>query len=412
MSGTLSVTGAVSDSVSLTLSMLEASYTPVTVTIGSGANAATYTGASVYSLISGANFLYPTGSSIKNGFLRDYIAVSAASGAQVVLSEGEIDPSFGGKATTDIIAYARNGVAIAPELIVPGDLGGGLGVRDISDVTGLSVGTAAVPAASSASSLTVTGDVSIPNSVYTAAALQQIGSVSQTDSFLAGSTATTTTFTGAPLASVLASAGQSPVNPLDDYVVATGSDDYGVVYSDGEIDPAIRGTPSALVAYNDGSGTFPSVGGVSGALRSTAPDDSKGGRYVSTLNQVSVATPNNDAVLRLYEGALGRAPEAAGSAFWSGLLDDGTMLTQAAQGILQSAEFQADGGAALNAAGFVNRLYADALGRSSDPSGFSFWTGLLNGGVSQAAVLAGFTSTAEAVLHGSTLGGPTARASA
>ena len=405
MSGALSVTGAVTTPVAITPSVLAASYTPVTVTIGSGANAATFVGASVYSLISGAQFLYPT--SAKNGFLEDYIAVTGANGAQVVLSEGEIDPAFGGKSSTDIIAYSENGVAIAPELIVPGDVNGGIGGRDITGVTNLAVGIAALPSAlpgtPAAPSVTLSGDLTPSANPYTIGTFEHLGATTQTDTFLAGAASTTTTFTGAPLSSVLASAGLS--QSLDDYVVATGSDGYGVVYSDGEINPATRANPTALVAYNDGSGPFPSVGGVSDALRTTAPGDSKGGRYVSMLDSISVATPSNDAVLRLYEGTLGRAPDASGSAYWSALLDAGSTLAQVAQGILQSSEFIAEGGNSLSNAGFVAQLYQDDLGRSADAAGASFWTGLLNGGTSRAAVTAGFSSTAEAIGHNASAAG-------
>jgi hypothetical protein len=407
MSGALNVTGAVTAPVAITPDVLAASYTPVTVTIGSGSTAETYVGASVYSLISSAGFLYPPAA--KNGFLEDYIAVTGANGAQVVLSEGEIDPNFGGKSSTDIIAYSENGVAIAPTLIVPGDIDGGIGGRDISGVSNLAVGIAALPGAlpgtPAAPPLTLSGDLTPPSNPYTVATVEQLGATVQTDSFLSGATPTTTTFTGASLSSVLNSAGVNPSQALNDYVVATGSDGYGVVYSEGEINPAVRASPTALVAYNDGSGSFPSVGKVTDALRTTAPGDSKGGRYVSNLDSISVATPSNDAVLRVYEGALGRAADASGSAFWSGLLDDGTTLAQVAQGILQSSEFIAEGGNSLSNAGFVAQLYQNEMGRSADASGASFWTGLLDGGASRAVVLAGFSSTAEAVVHNAAVAG-------
>ncbi len=400
MSGSISIAGDVGTVGTITAASLASNYTPITVTAGS--DGATYVGASVYSILSGAQFLYPTGS-VKNGFLLDYVALTGANGAQTLLSEGEVDPSFGGKSSTDIIATSRNGMAIAPQLIVPGDLNGGIGGRDVAGVTNLLVGTAGTPAAISGTPavvpLTVTGHVSNPATSYTAASLQKLGQSTQTDTFLSGTTPSTTAFTGVPLSTVVGTAGLPSGLAQDDYVVATGSDGYGVVYSEGEIDPAVRTSPTALIAYYDGKGTSPSLGGVPGALRTTSPMDAKGGRYVSNLANVAVATPNTDTVYRLYEAALGRAPDAGGGAFWSGLLDHGTTMSQVALGLLQSAESQTFYAGAGGNAGFVTGLYQSVLGRAPEAGGSNFWTGLLANGTSRADVTVGFTTTAEALLH-------------
>jgi hypothetical protein len=76
---------------------------------------------------------------VKNGFLSDYVAVTGTGGQTVVVSEGEIDPSFGG------INYQQNGTTITPTLIIPGDVNGGIGGRDIADISGIAIGTAIVP---------------------------------------------------------------------------------------------------------------------------------------------------------------------------------------------------------------------------------------------------------------------------
>ena len=400
MADQLNVQGAVAAPLSLTTLALASEFAPVAVTL---VNGDVYGGVSVYSLLTAAQFLYPTGATVKNGSLRDYVTATAASGSQVLLSEGEIDPGFGGAASTDIIAYQRNNVVISPELIVPGDVNGGIGGRDLSGVVALSVGIAAIPAAlpgqPSAPPLMVSGDVGTPANPYTAASLQQVGAVQQTDTFAAGTAKTTTTFTGASLQSVLNSAGVSNVQASDQYITATGSDGYGVVYSRAEIDPATRTAPTALIAYNDGSGVVPSVGGVGGALRTTAPGDAKGGRYVSNLADVAVARPQEDTVFSLFEGAFNRAPDSAGSAAWSSYLASGASIFAAAQGLLGSAEFQTDGGAAFDNSGFVNRLYQGDLGRAPDAAGLAAWKGLLDGGATRANVLAYFASTPEVTLH-------------
>ena len=75
MAAGISVNGAVATPLNVDAATLATGYTPVTVTIGTGTAAATYTGVSVYGLISQAGFEYPT-ASVKNGFLRDYITVT------------------------------------------------------------------------------------------------------------------------------------------------------------------------------------------------------------------------------------------------------------------------------------------------------------------------------------------------
>jgi hypothetical protein len=289
MSGTVSVNGAVTTPLALSPQALAAlPQTTVNATVN-GQNV-TYTGVSVYSLLTQAGLQSPSG---KNGVLQDYVTVTDGSGNQVVLSEGEVDPSFGGATSTDIIALTMNGQSIAPTLIVPGDINAGVGGRDLAGVAALTVGEAAktgVPViAGPPPTFTVGGAATMPANPYAVASVQALGASTQTDTFLAGATPQTYTFTGATLFSVVSAAGLPAGNVLDDYVVATGSDGYAVLYSLGEIDPAYRAGNVALVAYDDGTGTFPSIGG-GGDFRTTAPFDGKGGRYDSNLEALTVAS--------------------------------------------------------------------------------------------------------------------------
>ncbi len=293
MASTFNVTGAVGTPLTgLDAATLAADFTPVTVTINDAGTTISYTGVSLYSLLTSAAFQYPT--SGKNGFLRDYLTLTNTSGQSVVVSEGEIDPSFGGATTalTDIIAYQQNGNTITPTLIIPGDVNGGVGGRDIADISSVVVAIANVPTPPAVTNppqqVTVNGDVVNPGQSYTVADVQALPVSTQTDTFLQGATPKTFTFTGATMFGLLSSNGLIDSNILDDYVVATGSDGYGVVYSMGEIDPATRSGNVALVAYDDGTGTFPSISNGGGLLRTTAPFDSKGGRYVSNLETLAV----------------------------------------------------------------------------------------------------------------------------
>ncbi len=294
---TFSVTGAVTTPLTgLDATTLASDFTPVTININEGGQTVTYAGVSLYNLINTAKFQFP-GAPVKNGFLRDYVLVTGSGGESVVVAEGEIDPGFGGAvaALTDIVAYQRDGTTIAPTLILPGDVNGSIGGRDIVDIASIQVATASVPTPPAVTNppptVTLNGNVTTPGTSYTVAQVQALTVSAQTDTFLQGSTPKTFTFTGTPLLTLLNSNGLTDTTSLmDDYIVATGSDGYGIVYSMGEIDPNFRSGNVALVAYDDGTGAFPSISGGSGLLRTTAPFDSKGGRYVSNLETISVSS--------------------------------------------------------------------------------------------------------------------------
>lgn len=102
-------------------------------------------------------------------------------------------------------------------------------------------------------------------------------------------------------------------------------------------------------------------------------------------------------VVRMYEAALGRAPDSLGLAFWTSALSGGASLNQLASSFIGSAEFQARfPGAAQTPTSFVTQLYANVLQRAPDSGGLAHWTGLLqNGTLSQADVLHSFSESQE-----------------
>jgi hypothetical protein len=291
----LSVNGEVATPLTLNDNALGG--TSVSATIGG----VQYSGSSVYSLISNAGF-ENNPAQAKNGNLLDYIAITGANGQSVVLSEGQIDPGFGGQPGNpqDFIATNANGSPIAPELIVQSDPNGTADGYDVTGVTSVTVGWAAVPSFSTSalnneSSFSVTGDIASPPVSYSTSTFSSVfpTQTTQTDTFLAGSSPTTATFTGVPLFTLLQNAGlvTDPSNPdsvLDEYIVVTGSnepttgvDDYAVLYSLGEIDPAFNDFNSTNVPL------IAEVGGTT--FRTTAPSDQKGGRYDSDVINIDVA---------------------------------------------------------------------------------------------------------------------------
>ena len=97
---------------------------------------------------------------------------------------------------------------------------------------------------------------------------------------------------------------------------------------------------------------------------------------------------------RLYQAALGRAPDAAGFGYQMRALDIGMSLTQMAKNFIASPEFAQTYGVLDNTA-FVARLYQNVLHREGDAAGLSYHVGNLGRGVLRENVLAGFSESPE-----------------
>jgi hypothetical protein len=95
----------------------------------------------------------------------------------------------------------------------------------------------------------------------------------------------------------------------------------------------------------------------------------------------------------LYQQYLHRAPDPGGLASSLAFLNSGGTNEQLAAIIAGSPEFFALAGGTN--AGFLNALYADALGRGVDGSGAASWGGFLANGVSRNAVALGILSSVE-----------------
>ena len=114
----------------------------------------------------------------------------------------------------------------------------------------------------------------------------------------------------------------------------------------------------------------------------------------SRTKMLSIAGDKNDAeAARLYQ-ALGRTPDQSGQSFWSSALANGTTSSQVAQGFISSPEFAQQYGG-LNEADFISALYQNVLHRAPDAAGSQFWAGTLQPGDSRASVLVGFADSME-----------------
>ncbi|MFC0388374.1 DUF4214 domain-containing protein [Muricoccus vinaceus] len=116
------------------------------------------------------------------------------------------------------------------------------------------------------------------------------------------------------------------------------------------------------------------------------------GREVFDLNDPAAQ------VVRLYQAALGRAPEQFGQNFWDTKLQAGQgSLADLAQGFLNSVEFVGRFGNNLDNQTLMVRLYENVLGRAPDQAGLTDWVNTLNAGETRASVLARFSESGENV---------------
>lgn len=81
----------------------------------------------------------------------------------------------------------------------------------------------------------------------------------------------------------------------------------------------------------------------------------------------------------LYDILLGRAPDATGLRFWQDARDNGVSLSGVADAILASGEYQTRVGAPSSRE-FVTDLYQLTLQRDPDAAGLAYWAGLIDAG--------------------------------
>ncbi|SFV17351.1 DUF4214 domain-containing protein [Pseudoduganella namucuonensis] len=101
-------------------------------------------------------------------------------------------------------------------------------------------------------------------------------------------------------------------------------------------------------------------------------------------------------IFRLYLSAFGRAPDIYGMGYWLSRSDAGAELGEIAGQFAASTEFQARYGAQPDHGEFVAGLYRDVLHRQPDAAGQAYWTGLLDRhAISLDGVLLNFSESAE-----------------
>lgn len=265
-----------------------AARTAVTQTVnfssGSGPQAHTYTGTSLWSLLNDAGLQLD--GTRKNDLLSRHVLATGADGYKVVFALGELSPDYGNKPAA--IAYAETTAGVSAPLpaadgpfrvTAPGDVKGG---RYVSNLTRLDVVAppATVPGVGGGVSglFAVSGKVTAPMN-FDLAALS--GLTPAIDVTIGANT-----YRGVSLWTLLNKVGL-PATPknvtLGMYAVATGSDGYRAAVSLGEIDPGF-GNKGALVAYQMNGVDLTTTG----FARLVLPGDVKQSRSVSNLIAIEV----------------------------------------------------------------------------------------------------------------------------
>jgi uncharacterized protein YkwD len=102
----------------------------------------------------------------------------------------------------------------------------------------------------------------------------------------------------------------------------------------------------------------------------------------------------SDDVFRLYQATLDRAPDLGGFVNWTARLGAGMSFEDVAAGFVGSPEFRATY-ANLETNDFVSLLYANVLNRPADADGLANWSAQIDGGMTRAEVVEGFSQSLE-----------------
>jgi len=107
---------------------------------------------------------------------------------------------------------------------------------------------------------------------------------------------------------------------------------------------------------------------------------------------LAALSARKDPIGSMYQSLLGRTPDAAGSSFWNASMESGASLSTIASGFVGSPEYAAN---ISGSADPIAALYQNLLGRAPDAAGAAFWQSSLNSGASIADIAKGFTDSPE-----------------
>lgn len=102
-----------------------------------------------------------------------------------------------------------------------------------------------------------------------------------------------------------------------------------------------------------------------------------------------------DALALFYYAFLNRDPDTAGLDYWVQTVLSGTHIDSVAAAFFSSTEFSSSSIASLSNSLFTDYLYTHVLGRSADPTGYSFWVDALEQGAQRSALASSFSQSKE-----------------
>ncbi|MEM7197238.1 MAG: DUF4214 domain-containing protein, partial [Pseudomonadota bacterium] len=118
---------------------------------------------------------------------------------------------------------------------------------------------------------------------------------------------------------------------------------------------------------------------------------------VSNLMGSSEAQNVIHPLLRLYQSAFNRVPDASGMEYWANEFRTGRDLLALATRFLDTPESSARGVGATNGnQEFVSNVYRNSLNRTPDQEGLGFWQGLLDQGRTRSDIISEISRSAEA----------------
>lgn len=109
------------------------------------------------------------------------------------------------------------------------------------------------------------------------------------------------------------------------------------------------------------------------------------------LGPYPATSGNNGAIARLYMSTFTRQPDSAGHTYWT---ESGLSLTDVAYLFVNGPEFKTTYNDLVNQS-FVELLYNNVMNRTGEPAGVTYWTKVLDNGISRATVLLLFSESAE-----------------
>ena len=111
--------------------------------------------------------------------------------------------------------------------------------------------------------------------------------------------------------------------------------------------------------------------------------------FTTSTESVTTVQP----IIALYQAAFGRTPDTAGLQYWTQQVRSGSSLDDVTHSFAQSTEFASVSGGSVTQ--LVSTLYQNTLGRAPDAAGLAYWTAQWNNGGNVSNMLSSFTSSVE-----------------